>query len=779
MEVACPGLSQEQPSAGPLGRVGLGMLPEEFQEPIVALVTEPDDEIGIFTFVELLEDGSASLFTPFHPGVSIDGGPVQVLITDGVVACPPLDFTIEAMPPAPGESGRLVDMLQELIGINAADVGLTPQDLLAPDAELPDHAIPLAVAQILLDDPENPDSLRAFSESTAPFLEGASDNTFLDALLARTGLVQVLAGDAAGRPTLPLAAPQGAIPTCNDSAAALDFCMGLAKAAEQRLNPPEKGPALKKLKEDVALTITVLKLFPATRKLVAIPGKIADEVKKLFPMIDTAIMVRKWMDEGAAALLPSSLTDLEFNLFPSVMGEDEPDGEWGLSALIATSKGWKLDAKRILEYAFTQLNAKGILQEQVQKGVGKLGELAGKLPKGLNKKALEKKLTDLIVKNVLKIAPDAFKGVTLFEIEPMSFGPVDIDDEAWSTSDILGAALAKLDHNKFEGIRVGTAKIIVRPRTDGGKFGGAASFSVARTVEVKKMVVKLTPDEVVLKPGDETVFTVTVENSFFPDQIEAEAAGQTSINLGAGGTHTIDYTAPEIGKLPDTLVVHHTACTGARRFDNSARSDSSLIRAKPVVIVLPEKSCVDPGESTNMIALVQGVEDQRVIWEPPERVFGSGQPGTISDSGRFTEPDSPGLIQITATSVVDETAKGGEVVKVGGCDCWWSVSIEGRTIFGIAGQDKGGFTLQGGHLTISLDRLTGGALLAPVGRTSPCDSGRLPLRDVRQHRSHPTRFRVSHPRRTCSDYGRSERVHFHPAGRQHQRPDRDLHLQPW
>ena len=133
--------------------------------------------------------------------------------------------------------------------------------------------------------------------------------------------------------------------------------------------------------------------------------------------------------------------------------------------------------------------------------------------------------------------------------------------------------------------------------------------------------------------------------------------------------------------------------------------------------------CIDPGDTTDVIALVQGVKEQRVIWEPPERVFGSGESGTISDSGLFRAPDSPGLIRITATSVVDETAKGEEIVKVGGCDCWWSVSIEGRTIFGIAGKDRAGFVVQSGNLIAAgFDQLEGG-----IFQMFPADPGGVPV----------------------------------------------------
>ena len=93
IEVACPDLLLERESAAPMDRVGLGALPAELREPTVAVVTEESGELGLFTIVER-ENGSATLFTPFYPGVSAAGGAVKVQVTDGIRACPALDFTI-------------------------------------------------------------------------------------------------------------------------------------------------------------------------------------------------------------------------------------------------------------------------------------------------------------------------------------------------------------------------------------------------------------------------------------------------------------------------------------------------------------------------------------------------------------------------------------------------------------------------------------------------------------------------------------------------------------
>ena len=513
LEIACPGLSLDRASAAPLEEVGLGILPEEFTEPVLAVVTEENNEIGVMTFVELSEDGSATLFTPFYPGTSLGGGDVKVQVTDGLVSCPLVDFSIEEIRSAPGEVSRVVDALQEVIRVQAAEFGLTLQDLTAGPTELPRQAIPLAAAQRLLDHPDNPDSLRAMGEGTAPFFEEASDNALLDAVVAHLGLVGLVERGSKVTSALARVALPSELPGCGDSAENLDLCMKVAAFAEKSLNESD-GPAVEQLKQDVALSIVVLNLFPFTRNLVKVTEETVSEVKKdldkAFPVIGLALLIKKWSEEAAAALLPSSFSSLDLNLFPAVMEEDLEAGEWS-ALLIAASKGWKLDGKRVLQYAFKELKASKLLKKQVKKGVGKLFELSGDLPYVDNKKVQEK-LVGLIVKNVAKIAPDALNGVTLFALDPELFGPVEIHETVWSASDIKGDAVEEFNHNQYKPVKVGTADIIVRVRTDGGKFGGVGSISASKPVEVKPIILDVSPDQVIAKPGEEVIFRTVDED---------------------------------------------------------------------------------------------------------------------------------------------------------------------------------------------------------------------------------------------------------------------------
>ncbi|HUV13687.1 MAG TPA: dockerin type I repeat-containing protein, partial [Acidobacteriota bacterium] len=527
LEVACPGVSLERPSALPLERVGLGTLPEEFSEPTLALVTDTEDELSVLTYVKPEEDGSVTLFTPFYPGASAASGPVKLQITDGTLACPPADFLIEAMPPAPGAYSNVVDALQEMIRVNAQESGLTPQDLLAGNAELPPEAIPLAIAQALVDDPDNPNSLRAISNGTAPFMDGNADNTFLDSSVALLGLAGYVGGDSQAFQSLRQASLVGPSAICGASASLLDGCMKSAAAAEKKLNPPDPGPAVKKLREDFAMTLAAAKFLPRVGKTIKythiLINHIVKKIKNL-QMIALPLAIGKWTAEAKASLLPSILVDLDFEVSPSVMEEDRVEGEWKNSELTAMSKGWKLDARRIAKYALDKLDVKEGLTGGTVVAARKIAEYNGILPHDISNRELEKQLVDLVVEKGREVAPEIFNGESVFEIQPQTSGPVKIDDEEWSRSDVMGVSVAKLSHNKFEPAKVGSATIIVRVRTDGGRFGGAGSISKGKAVEVRQIIMTVSPHQAIArKPGEELPFTVTVKNSFFPKQIKVEA----------------------------------------------------------------------------------------------------------------------------------------------------------------------------------------------------------------------------------------------------------------
>ena len=367
-----------------------------------------------------------------------------------------------------------------------------------------------------------------------------------------------------------------------------------------------------------------------------------------------------------AYLLPSVLRKLDFKVSPAVMEEDREEGSWGESELVAMSKGWKFDVRKFLGKELAEA-----IPFTGHPAITYSRRLGGAIQsRETRHKELEKKITDILLGHGIP-----FKGRGVFQIDPMTFGPVNIDEENWSRVEIRGAAVTQLDHNRLEPARAGAATVIVRVRTDGERFGGASTVTAVNSVQVLPISLKIEPTEATLQPEELKDFVLTVENSAFPHMVEVEAlTGEAFVEPVEGASsHLVTYSAPAQAGFTDRLLARHTATTGACQTEpGCGRSVFARINGVGTVTVDPEKLCVDPEEVINIRHEVVGIEDQRVVWEPAD---------IASASGRFTAPDSPGIVVVTATSVADSRIKGQASIKVGGCSCWWSVLVEGRRTF--------------------------------------------------------------------------------------------------
>jgi hypothetical protein len=150
-------------------------------------------------FASVLPDttGALHLIVPLHPESHVSGGAVQLMFTDSVVACAPVDFTIQPMPAADGEFAAVVDLFQDILTDQAAIMGTTPEELIAtPLQDLPPALWPLAIAQTTVDDPANDSSLRAF-------VDGLLDAEALDVANRLLALTDVLSSLEEAQPAPP------------------------------------------------------------------------------------------------------------------------------------------------------------------------------------------------------------------------------------------------------------------------------------------------------------------------------------------------------------------------------------------------------------------------------------------------------------------------------------------------------------------------------------------------------------------------------------------------
>ena len=675
--VPCADLSLADVSAQPLDAVGIGRLPSDWTGVLSARVTAPDGSVG-FAVVNVLEDGTAEMVTPLHPGADPDGGAVELRFNDETSACPAVPFTIGALPAAPGELHSLVQALQRLVALQAERLGTTSDALLATDiTEQPTLLWPLVIVRSVLDDPSNANSLAALAQGTSPF---GADVDLAERIVAKTGLVPELeaitaapsglqgtsaairAQPSAGPATTsgPSAVIDAVVLECGgsnigrDDAALLDFCMRQAFDAAFRLDGLS-GKVLGDIGFAAGLAGTIP--FP--------PAKLAAAGVSLSAWLLTTYQ------QGVAGLLPSAFQQLTFRAAPTTFLQDQPGpGSVSDVLVLARSTGWKLD-KAILDAAFQAVGTKGTYDGWLKRYVDP---------------SFAEDLVGLVKTSAVQAAINGTEGSDFVQIDPETFGPVDLTDPAWSKVLLVGDAISLISDVDYEPEKPGTAKLDVRVRNEGLQFGGQTiSAADQTTVEVTRIQLHITPDEAFMEEGTKRQFEVAVTDALHPELVEVEArSGFAEIVQYGGGTHLVEYTAPaDASGFADVLTARDIADTGALGKDGAVAPTATATIRLGRVSIDPGPTCLEVGQSRAFTVSAQGVSDD-VTWS-------ASGPGMNASTGEFV-PTGEGEVTVTATSVENPDITDTTVIQVGGCSCSWTVDADGQGFEGMDG-DIATFTL--------------------------------------------------------------------------------------
>lgn len=621
--VACPDLSLGAADGMPLDTVALGQLPASF-DTLVFVMATVDDTLSSYGGVEVdSATGNAAMTVPIHPSADPAGGAVELHVSDGTRACAGQAFTIDALPPAPGELEGVVDLLQDLVDAQAAALDVTRSDIVnTPVDSLPDLLKPLALTQSVVDDPDNDHSLRSIVDGTSSE-SGDAHVDLLDALLARTGLRSALsavvtAAEAETRTPAPVPDPAGngaihgagtgasittglCTPDLVQDAGFLNYCM--EKAQDAAFHGPTDD-----LMDDASKGMMYASLVPGLGTATAVGGAV--------------IWVVQTEKKRNAALLPSLLTKMELTASPTEFLEDEEGpGTW-VASVYATNQGYDMGE----EFLSGALNAAGVA------GIGDAAQLAG--PEVHN-------LAGWVLTG--PVANKLLEGGTIeqFIIDASNYGPIDVSDEAWSASRIVGDAFSIPSHGAYDPEKVGTATLSVR--TADGKFGGS-QVAEHEELRVKQLYVTASPDEVYLSADEPQTFSFQVHDARHPDMLEVKDAGSLQGTVGAtsyigSGLHTVEYTAPSNPdpSQADLLTVEQTATTGARENSAERRIAIATIHFGKVRIS-PRNPCVDRGKTQTFTADIQGLGNTTIAWEI---VAGGGSlSATEGATVDYTAPDA-------------------------------------------------------------------------------------------------------------------------------------------
>ncbi len=643
---ACEGVSLAAPSGVPGDRIevrgtaGLG-------SPIVGQVRAADDAERAFALIDSLDSGGIGMVTPLHPNVTLQGGPVWIRVTDGAVGCPPVPFTVAALPAAEGELAAIVELLTGVLRAQMAVLETTPEELAqVPLEEVPQPLLPLAVMQRVLDHPDNPSSLQAMANG-----DGTAAGTLaaVEALLARTGLRQRLEGALGGPRTAPTPGRSTIDPgACTVAAIGgdterLSDCMFAAKQIATELQNT--------VRDDI-----IRRMANALLAAVAVGGGQQTAVRATLALVPWA-----WvnLELTAWARLPLSLQRLTVGLTPDRFGEDDDRVGYLDAQVSAFNLPWQPE-----DHPFGSITS---ISQAIYEVLESLGAAPASLDHGLS----------LYIEDQIAGRLDP----RVHSVE--QFGPVPVNDPMWSTVEWAGdgpggsPAVTKVTHTTYRAAALGSTSVNVSvPGSDAEAFGGE-SITARFAAGVDAIDIRITPSDTILDPTKQAVFLVAVEHARFEDSLaittkQPSTAGFAPV-AGPNDEFVLVYTPPPNASFadPDSLHIEHTARYGAR-VGGPRRFDHARIRFGAVVISSPP-SCIDVSQEVAFAAQVLGLDNQEVRW--------STDVGSIGENdGVFRAPatrPNGGVATIKAVSV-EEPGLEAEVAVPIGCTCAFGLTLGGQ-----------------------------------------------------------------------------------------------------
>jgi len=189
----CDGLQLGRASSLPTQEIELigipaDILESETNEAVVRFPDGTEQAVLLFRYVDEIR----SFNVPLHPDIYGGGAAtLHIIDSDSNDLCPPQPFTIEGLPDTPGTFEQMVEDTGRVLADQREAAGVTAEFLRPSNpAPLPPELYGLALAQYGYDDPDNPNSLVNMAAGTAPIMQQSDvDMRLLNGILA-AGLIE-------------------------------------------------------------------------------------------------------------------------------------------------------------------------------------------------------------------------------------------------------------------------------------------------------------------------------------------------------------------------------------------------------------------------------------------------------------------------------------------------------------------------------------------------------------------------------------------------------------
>ncbi len=193
----------------------------------------------------------------------------------------------------------------------------------------------------------------------------------------------------------------------------------------------------------------------------------------------------------------------------------------------------------------------------------------------------------------------------------------------------------------------------------GGGGGGSSPSSNNGGGTSATISVAITPSAATVIAGTKQQFSVTI-NGTTDKRAAWDVDGVGSGNAQVG---TIDGTG--LYTAPGTSGTHTVGVTSGADASKSAHATVTVVAAPVITIsISPASASVSAGSSRQFTAVVTGTSNTAVSWSVDGIANGNAGTGTISASGLYTAPASPGTHSVAATSVADPTRRATATVTV-------------------------------------------------------------------------------------------------------------------
>ena len=663
-------------------RIGITGIPPEAS--VWAVVTAESGEQSIAFLERGAGRGGDRLLVPLHPGAPMDGGAVEIEVTNGAnISSNRVSLTIDPLPAAPGAFAALVSDLELLLDGWLAQAGTTREDLRgAPLAELPVTHLQLLWIHNTLDRPDNANSLRAFADGDIPLFDGITvDRDLLDALAAASGTPGFVGRklafvDTLTAPELPIAETTRQLGGSRRGGGGCfegptfgigpDDCETLAGAMRyQSALAIEAASAAQDVEDTVqGIFFTAMTFTPAAPYAAGVAA---------------TFWAAKTIEAGAQGLYPSQFVSdaTDFDADSLEFPEDfTDDGLWNHFRVTAVSDGWRFD-RAAFEALMQILGAAG-------SGPGDIVDALEDQVEGAALQGAIDAITDFITTESTNLAISELVGDSGLVLEycPQTWGGINCTGAPYSVGSSSSSLLDVDDPSRtFEPTDVGSAQL--RVETIAGAFGAA------HTAEDK--VITTNAIEVIIDPfdarvgTDETVeFTVRVTNAIDP-RVEWTSTGD-DFTPGPDGASLVTPSSPWNPAIEVRAV--SLAETGLRKDGKPVREDVALVTyadSLVIVQVTPQYDCISNDETVDLEAEVIGLENATVAWS-----IESGW-GSVSSTGprsaRYTPPPAGTTSDVILAQVVERPeAVDRAEVRVSACTCYYDIAITG----GSSWQESGG-----------------------------------------------------------------------------------------